>query len=185
MTDMVSEKTLDPLPPPIAEKLNSDGDPELWREVLRAAAEDASVLKCPSLYVIVGCCSHWSRPHQNRWTAAGGFALPLGYGDGEGYVGALPNLDWSVILEFDRVHCGWVLPPRPPGKGLDSVRLAIPSRTARHRQAAVHAIWSPRTSETRQKRTVYYGFRKTDGGWRLVARVQRGEGEPIRPATAL
>ena len=165
------------LPLPLQEKLGADDDPQLWKEALRAAAEDASTLNGARLYAIVGCCSRWSRPHRNRWTAAGGFAAPLGYGDGEGYVGALPNLDWSVILEFDPAQAGWVLPPRPPTKGYNSVRLAIPSRTARHMQAAVHAVWSPRTSETKQKRTVFYGFRKSEAGWRLVAHAQRGEGE--------
>ena len=174
---MRSAKALDALPLPIEEKLGADDDPQLWREVLRAAAEDASVLRCSRLYAVVGCCSHWLRPHQSRWTAAGGFALPVGYGDGEGFLKGLPNLDWSVILQFDRAQLGWVLPPRPPTKGFNSVRLAIPSRTARHRQAAVHAVWSPRTSNTKQKRTAYYGFRKSGDGWCLVVHYQRGEGE--------
>ena len=169
--------TLADLPLPIEEKLGADDDPQLWREVLRAAAEDASVLGRSRLYAIVGCCSHWLRPHQSRWTAAGGFALPVGYGDGEGRLRGLPNLDWRVILQFDRAQFGWVLPPRPPAKGFSSVRLAIPSRTARHGHAAVHAVWSPLTSDTRQKRTAYYGFRKSEDGWCLVAHYQRGEGE--------
>jgi len=176
MRYMLSAKALDTLPLPIQERLGTDDDPRLWREVLRAAAEDASVLGCSELYAIVGCCSHWLRPHQSRWTAAGGFALPVGYGGGEGFLRGLPNLDWRVILQFDHAQLGWALPSRPPTKGFNSVRLAVPSRTARHRQAAVHAVWSPLTSDTRRKRTDYYGFRKSEGGWCLVAHYQRGEG---------
>jgi hypothetical protein len=179
MKHMRSATSLADLPVPIGEKLGADDDPHLWRAVLRAVAEDASALGCSRLYAIVGCCSHWLRPHQSRWTAAGGFALPVGYGDGEGFLRGLPNLDWRVILEFDRAQLGWVLPPRPPAKGFNSVRLAIPSRTARHGQAAVHAVWSPKASGTRQKRTAYYGFRKSDDGWCLVAHLQRGEGERL------
>ena len=132
------------------------------------------------LYAIVGCCSHWARPHQSRWTAAGGFALPEGYGDGEGFLGGLPNLDWSVTLQFNSNQPGWVCPLQSPTKRFSSVRLAIPSRTARHLQAAVHAIWSPATLDVKHKRTVFYGFRKSESGWQLVARSEFGEGQDKR-----
>jgi hypothetical protein len=165
------------LPPPITEMLGADDDSQLWREVLHTVAQDASLVRSSPLYAIVGCCSHWARPHQSRWTAAGGFALPEGYGDGEGFLRGLPNLDWRVVLQFDLPHVCWVVPLQTPAKRMNSVRLAIPSRTARHNQAAVHATWSPRTSGTRQKRTAYYGFRKWESGWQLVAHYERGEGQ--------
>jgi hypothetical protein len=170
------------LPRPIEERLTLDDDPRLWGEVLHAAAVDAMTLQAgvgrsSRLYAIVGSCSHWLRPHQSRWTAAGGFALPEGYGDGEGFLRGLPNLDWSVTLQFERHQLGWVVPQQPPTKRFNSVRLAIPSRTARHRQAAVSAIWSPGTLDTRNKRRVFYGFRNLDEGWKLVARWQRGEAQ--------
>lgn len=163
------------LPVPLKEMLGVEDDPQLWREVLSAVAQDASLVTSAPLYAVVGCCSHWVRPHQSRWTAAGGFALPVGYGDGEGFLRGLPNLDWKVILQFDLPKLGWVTPHRTPAKRVDYVRLAIPSRTARHNQAAVHAIWSAGTSDSRQKRTAYYGFRKGESGWRLVAHYERGE----------
>ena len=177
MDHMCSSGAVPGLPALVAERLDTDDDPELWVEILRATAEDASVLRTRSgsrLYAIVGRCSHWARPHQSRWTAAGGFSLPLGYGDGEGYVGGLPNLDWSVTLEFDPNHLGWVCPLQSPTKRFRSVRLAIPSRTARHLQAAVHAVWSPATLDAKQKRTVYYGLRKSGDSWKLVARSEGG-----------
>jgi len=109
-------------------------------------------------------------PDQSRWTAAGGFALPVGYGDGEGFLRGLPNLDWSVTLQLDRIQTGSVSPERAPTKRFDSVRLAVPARTARHRQAAVRAIWSRGTLNPRARTVVYYGFRKSAEGWKLAAR---------------
>jgi len=29
--------------------------------------------------LVVGACSHWVRPHNSRWNAAGGFVCPDGY----------------------------------------------------------------------------------------------------------
>jgi hypothetical protein len=146
---------------------------------LHAVAEDALVLQAHTdrtkLYAVIGSCSHWVRPHQSRWTVAGGFALPVGYGDGEGFLRGLPNLDWSVTLQFDSGETGWVVPEQPPTKRFKSVRLAVPTRTSRHRQAAVHAVWSRGTLDSKQKRTVYYGFRNSVDGWKLLARMQRGE----------
>lgn len=176
------------LPALIEEKLGADDDPKLWAEILRSAAEDAAALRTlggSRLYAIVGCCSHWARPHQSRWTAAGGFALPEGYGDGEGFLGGLPNLDWSVTLLFNPSQPGWDCPIQAPTKRFSSVRLAIPSRTARHLQAAVHAVWSRATMDAKHKRTVFYGFRKSESGWKLVARSERGEGQNKRSSHLL
>ncbi len=173
------------LPARIEESLLAEDDPRLWEQALHAAAEDASAL-CPtgasSLYAIVGSCSHWIRPHQSRWIAAGGFALPVGYGDGAGFRRGLPNFDWRVTLQFDPMQVGWTCPLQLPTKRFRSVRLAIPSRTTRHLQAAVHSIWSAGTLDAKHKRTVFYGFRKLEPGWRLVARHQEGEGQA--PITA-
>jgi hypothetical protein len=170
------------LPTAVDERLGAEDDRELWEEVLRVVAEDAAVLlvkeRSSRLYATIGACSHWIRPHQSRWTAAGGFALPVGYGDGEGFLRGLPNLDWSTILQFDPAQPGWVSPRQAPAKRFDSVRLAVPSRTARHLQAAVHATWSRGTLDPRNKRIVYYGLRKSAEGWKLVARYAHGEAQP-------
>jgi hypothetical protein len=176
--DGMRDASADALPDIVKSRLGPDDDPLLWVAVLSAAAEDASVLCEPqsaALYAIAGSCSHWARPHQSRWTAPGGFAAPRGYGDGEGFLGGLPNLDWSATLEFDDDQRAWVIPQSEPTKRFRSVRLAIPARSARHMQAAIHATWSARTLSTRRKRVVYYGFRKLEGVWRLLARDERGE----------
>src|SRR6266849_5108978 len=100
-------QTLVALPSALQERLTAEDDPALWGQVLKTLAEDASTLETVNngspLYAEVGVCSHWLRPHQSRWTAAGGFAYPIGYGDGDGgglpvaRVG-LPRLDWSIVL---------------------------------------------------------------------------------------
>jgi hypothetical protein len=170
-----------PLPGPIQKNLSVDDDPTLWEYILHAIADEASVLSVQGgrsrLYMIVGSCSHWARPHQSRWTAAGGFAAPKGYGDGEGFLRGLPSLDWNVTLQFDPIRRGWVCPQPLPAKRFRSVRLAIPSRTKRLRQAAVHAVWSSGTLDAKHKQTVFYGFRKSERGWKTVAHTQRVEGE--------
>jgi hypothetical protein len=175
------------LPQPIHEKLGPDDDGALWLAVLDAATDDViGVLrqeKCGPLYAVVGQCSHWLRPHQTRWTADGGFAFPFGYG--EGSWGGLPEFDWSVSLCFDFEHRLWRMLDEPPTKGHRSVRIAIPARTRRHRQAAVHSIWPSGTIDLRHKRTVLYGFRMTEDGWKLTARSENGEGHPDRSEKAV
>src|SRR6185437_9765561 len=116
------------LPQPIHERLTADDDGALWATVLDAAADDAMTAlqrgRSEPLYAVVGLCSHWIRPHQSRWTADGGFALPLGYGDGSGLLlGGLPQFDWSVNLCFNFERRLWGTPDEPPTKGHHSVRL--------------------------------------------------------------
>ena len=60
-----------------------------------------------------------------------------------------------------------------PTQRFRSVRLAVPSRTVRHRQAAVHAVWSAGTLDAKNKQIVYYGFRNSADGWKLVAHETR------------
>lgn len=167
------------LPPTILKYLEESDDPKLWLEVLAAVAADAAGLYAQGmrsrLYAVIGSCSHWVRPHQSRWTAAGGFALPIGYGDGAGLLEGIPNLDWCVTLQFNPGAMDWASPTQAPTKRYKSVRLAVPARTMRHHQAAVHAIWAPGTLDKKHKRTVYCGFRHFPEGWQLAARSEFGE----------
>ncbi len=161
------------LPITVAELLSAEDDPTLWEEVLKVLAEDASILETVTdgskLYVEVGVCSHWLRPHQTRWTAAGGFAWPAGYGGTAFSRTGLPLFDWSVRLQFNPAPLGWVIPEKLPTKRSLSVRVAVPARTTRHRQASVHTLWPPRTLDARRERTVCYGLRNLDGVWELKA----------------
>src|SRR5262249_18172407 len=140
----------------------------------RRSQKDASMLErsCIKLYSNLGVCAHWLRPHQKRWTAAGGFAWPVGAGDGKGtIIGGLPKCAWSVWLEFDRSVQSWSFASSVPKRGR-SVRIAVPTRTKRHHQAAVHTLWSPGTLSSRHKATVTYGFRNSANGWELKARYE-------------
>ena len=80
MTDRLQASVA--LPIALKERLSAEDDPALWEQVLKELAEDASILEHVTdgsqLYAEVGVCSHWLRPHQTRWTAAGGFACRLG-----------------------------------------------------------------------------------------------------------
>src|SRR5271170_2612212 len=171
------------LPKLIEQQLSEEDDPALWEQVLKAVAEDASVLQISGhrahLYAEVGVCSHWLRPHQTRWTAAGGFAWPVGYGGTRFSRTGLPLLDWSVKLQFNPAPIGWVIPEKLPTKRSISIRVAVPSRTTRHRQAAVHTLWPPRTLDGKRELTVCYGLRNLNGVWELKA-CSRDRNEPIQ-----
>ena len=144
----------------VAAHLAPNDDPALWREVLQfAVAEFAKAeprrARTKKWAMQVGACSHWNRPHQTRWTAAGGFAYP------DGYKKHFPTLDWSVLFIFEEGK--WLPVKKLPGKGLRLFCVAVPSRTDRHNQAAIHARWSTGA------KSALFGFRRLDGVWRLVA----------------
>jgi hypothetical protein len=141
----------------LLERLTEDDDPVLWRVAAETILSDIAAEA--GMLVEVGRCSRWLRPHQSRWTADGGFALPMGYGGGSGF--ALPELDWSVTLRWT----GETWETVPPCSLRRAVRVSIPARTRRHRQAAVHTLWMTGKEKTRR----LYGFRKDDAGWRCTA----------------
>lgn len=140
--------------------LSADDDPSLWRAALSVVTDDFLQKYSPrsaskNWGMVVGACSHWLRPHQTRWTAAGGFASP------DGYRSLAPEFDWSVALLFRQGV--WVPVARLPRRRLRFLRVVIPSRTARRRQAAIYSRWQPGEG------SVCYGFRKFGGEWRCVA----------------
>jgi hypothetical protein len=150
-----------PMNDAVIEHLNDQDDPDMWRIALDTILSD--LVAEPGMVVEVGACSHWLRPHQSRWSADGGFALPTGYGSGKGgySMEALPQFDWSVTLGWSGER--WESVPRSSVR--HAVRVSIPSRTRRHRQAAVHTVWL--TGKEKQRR--FYGFRSKDGEWRCTA----------------
>lgn len=186
MTDRIGTSLV--LPAALTERLSPEDDPALWVQVLRGLAEDARefAILSSKLYAEIGACSHWLRPHQIRWRPPGGspvgrgfaypagygFAYPAGHGSGRGFCGAigLPRFDWSVRLLFIPASATWETPAAPPTKRLRSVRVAVPSRTTRHRQAAVHTLWPSGTLDAKHKRTILFGFRNVNGVWELKER---------------
>jgi hypothetical protein len=157
--------------------LTEEDDIDLWVNVLETLLPEIELLKPenykkPALYLQVGACSHWYRPHQTRWTADGGFAYPSGYGGGHsvGWSG-LPEHEWFILFHWDEEKNRWkLIKPKFVDKRKLVCRVSIPTRTARHNQAAVHVFWSPGSpKEPDKKLTLLYGFRKKDGKWQCVA----------------
>ncbi|MFL6311331.1 MAG: hypothetical protein ACJ71W_04420 [Terriglobales bacterium] len=162
-------KEIDSIFEALAKNLNSDDDDDLWRLIVSTIMEEfarqimvksRNGKKC---YLRVGACSHWIRPHQSRWTAAGGFAWPAGYKGAEGHslVRGLPEFDWSEAFQFEFGR--WMHTAKFTGKRQVIFRVAVPSRTTRHMQAAVHSIWSDSNEQ------ILYGFRKAKGQWQCAA----------------
>ena len=154
----------------IAEYLTDEDDPVLWDVAMNTILTDAAQLardaKKP-VFSQVGCCRHWIRPHQSRWAADGGFAAPFGYDrtTTDNSFRALPDLDWSVFFEWT----GTMWKPGRTGKRCFLLRIAIPGRTAKHLQAAVHTIWTPQSPVSKEKVVQLYGFRKKEDRWQLTA----------------
>ena len=140
--------------------LTEGDDRDLWQIALGVLADEFlqrydEEAKNRQWVFIIGACSHWLRPHQTRWTASGGFAAPRGYNSFR------PQLDWSVM--FSVCNRLWMPIERFSGSALTSFTAAMPSRTARHKQAAIHTKWST------SPKAVYYGFRNLNGRWKCVA----------------
>ena len=153
----------------VQDKLTAEDDASLW-EVALAVLLDEFLLRYQregrnrNWVFHVGACSRWVRPHQSRWTAAGGFAWP------EGYRNSLPELDWSVLLSYQDPSARTL-----SGKRQVVFRVAIPTRSLRHKQVAVHTKWS--TSQE----PIVYGFRKLNSTSKWVAASDERSQGAIRP----
>lgn len=151
----------------LAEHLTPDDDPLLWQAVIGEVTCDIHALQethqTEEIFFHIGACSHWFRPHQSRWTDAGGFAWPSGWHGVAGFSHqGLPEFDWSALYEKD--GSSWRRISKFSGKHRIEIRVAVPSRSARHQQAAIHSLWMPWND------TIFYGFRKRDVVWGCVAR---------------
>lgn len=137
----------------IENHLNKEDDSMLWVEVLNCLSEDTTSMLSESkwrgqIYLTIGACSHWLRPHQTRWKANGGFAWPSGYGNGSGYSReGLPEFDWSVVYIWETAERNWKPADRIEGKKKLMLRVAIPTKTVQRNQAAIHSIWEKGTPE--------------------------------------
>ena len=165
--------------------LTAEDDPNFWVIAFDTLLTDIDALhpdksEKQDIFLQIGACSHWRRPHQERWTAAGGFAWPEGYvqkykdhiKNSWGPIGGgLPELEWFVLVHWNRENKNWeMVEPKFHGKRKLVFRAAFPTRTGRHLQAAIHTIWTPGTPERPDKQLVrFYGFRKRDQGWECVA----------------
>src|ERR1700682_3766865 len=83
--------------------LTREDDPAFWAVVFETLNRDFDLLYSlesskDAIFLQVGACSHWLRPHQTRWTAAGGFAAPVGYQGNSLFGCGLPEFDWFIVL---------------------------------------------------------------------------------------
>jgi hypothetical protein len=165
--------------------LSTEDDVNFWLTAFDTLLSDVEALypeknKKQELFIQIGACSHWRRPHQHRWTAAGGFAWPDGYiqkyqdhiKNSWGPMGSgLPELEWFILLHWNHEEKEWqITEPKFFGKQRLVFRASFPTRTKRHMQAAVHTIWDPGTPERSDEKLVrFYGFRKRNQEWGCVA----------------
>jgi len=161
----------------LAAQLDGDDDQALWEAVLQEVFKDAEALaQCETsnerILAEVGRCSHWLRPHQTRWVDGGGFAWPVGYG-GIGYSrSGMPQFDWATFAYWSPVDKKWLPRATRPTRSsrMITFRVAIPSRSLQHEQAAVHTVWRPGPPQHPRKELVqFYGFRRADDGWKQTA----------------
>jgi hypothetical protein len=158
-----------------APQLTSCDDPAFWEVALREIFQDAQALctqgrrRC-EFFAQLGACSHWQRPHQHRWLNDGGFAAPYGYG-GTGFnIHAWPVFDWSSLFRWSTDTAEWICTEKVEGKRPLLLRVALPTRTRIHAQAAVHSVWTPGSPTTPKHKVLrLYGFRKNKRTWQCTA----------------
>lgn len=181
MNGLITERFVKEISP----HLTAEDDANLWRAAFDTMLADIETLypekgKKHEVFLQIGACSHWLRPHQTTWTAGGGFAAPEGYlqkyidhtKNSWGPIGSgLPEFDWFVVAHWNREEQEWeMVAPKFFGKKKLIFRAALPTRSRRHMQAAVHTVWMPGSPEDPAKRvTRLYGFRKQDEVWKCVA----------------
>ncbi len=154
----------------------TEDDLQAWRAIVDAVYSDAEQLLSALAASVdvtteIGRCSHWLRPHQTRWTADGGFAWPTGY-EGRRYsMRGIPEFDWCEPAVWNHEGSCWNhCEALPANQKSLHFRVAVPNRTARHDQAAVHTIWRPGPPQHRLKELLqFYGFRKRNGVWGATA----------------
>jgi len=160
-------------------RLDNEDDLALWRVAITTIIGECQAFYADdfgrqTVLAWIGSCSHWIRPHQRRYKVAGGFASPHGYSNaGGGYAfSSLPEFDWSVTWKQNEDCRSWSLSKGRPGRRPLVLRIAIPARTARHEQCAVHTIWDPGTPAVpKQKAEQLYFFRRFEEGWLPVADI--------------
>ena len=166
---------LTPIINQLTHQFGSEDDPHLWHLAVATFLDDVAyqLQKSPpprAVYLVVGGCSSWLRPHQTRYTGRGGFAWPSGYG-GAGYSRTgLPQFDWFSAFLRSQPNC-WELsdPPKLNKRRQVIARLAIPTRTCRHRKAAVHGLLLRSQQKLDRSRAQLYFFRRSADDWELAA----------------
>jgi len=90
----------------IAAHIGREDDSDFWSTVFGTLLRDFELQhfnhsKKNEIFLQIGACSHWLRPHQTQLTADGGFAFPSGYLGGSDFsLNGLPEFDWYLILYY-------------------------------------------------------------------------------------
>ena len=120
------------------------------------------------LFLLVGPCSSWLRPHQTRWRVGDlEFAWPSGYG-GVGFSRTgLPALDWCCCFQYSDtgVYTMVDVPHRFKNRQI-LLRIAIPTQTAARRKASINMYWTPGTPRNVRRSVVRF--------WPCHARMTNG-----------
>jgi hypothetical protein len=171
----------------IKRHLTDTDDPGLWRVVLNIACDDISAEVAKSkttrdIFLVVGPCSSWLRPHQTRWRVGDlEFAWPSGYG-GVGYSRTgLPELEWCCCFQYSGTDAYTMIdvPHRFKSRQI-LLRIAIPARTANRRKASVNMIWTPGTPRKSRCSIVrFLAMSRENDRWKLVGSML-APGEPWR-----
>jgi hypothetical protein len=158
--------------------ISESDDREFWLAAFDTLLHDFKLLyldenKSHNIFLQIGACSHWLRPHQTRLTHAGGFAYPAGYFSSGQSRRGLPEFDWFVLFYREQKESAWIISEKLFGKRKLICRVTLPTRTLRHHQAVIHVLWSPGTPEQpTKKQEMFYGFRKIEDEWKCVANSQ-------------
>jgi hypothetical protein len=155
-------------------KLGPKEDVALWQEAIDQVISDAEATYKPHLsrrliFAQIGQCSHWLAPNKARWlTRVGEFAWPSGYEVKGGWLGGLPEFDWSKA--WRRMDAGhWEAASKIEGKRPLVLRVSIPAKTASRYRASVHTIWMP--DPCGKVIRSFFGFRRATNTWKLCARM--------------
>ena len=173
--------------------LTDTDDPALWQGVLRIACNDVSTEVAESqtqrdVFLVVGPCSSWLRPHQTRWRVGDlEFAWPSGYG-GVGFSRTgLPALDWCCCFQYSGTGAYTMVevPHRFKNRQI-LLRIAIPTQTAARRKAAINMYWTPGTPRNVRRSVVrFLAMSREDDQWCLAGSlIEPGEswhGELLPP----
>ena len=160
----------------ISSNFSDTDDPNLWRSVLSIACSDISkeVAKAQStrdLFLVIGPCSSWLRPHQTRWRVGDmEFAWPSGYG-GVGYSrSGLPALDWCCCFQYgEGDRFSMVDIPHKFKHRQIILRIAIPARTTERRKASINMFWTPGTPSNFRRSVVrILALSRENTRWKLV-----------------
>lgn len=156
--------------------ISDTDDVNLWISVLNIACKDISLQSEKSqskrdMFLVVGPCSSWLRPHQTRWRVGKEeFAWPSGYG-GSGYSRTgLPEFDWCCCFQYSGSNkYTFVRAPRQFKKRQIVLRVAIPTQTMERRKASINMHWSPGLPQAPKESVVrLLAMQRCDKGWSYV-----------------